>query len=438
MRLLEEKGFETWAVGGCVRDALLGREIYDIDLTTQAHWEQVGDILTPAGFSCHETGVKYGTITAVIDEVPLEITTFRSEGTYSDNRHPDAVAFTLSIEEDLARRDLTINAMAFHPTRGIFDPFKGQEDLASGIIRTVGEPAKRFSEDALRILRALRFASSLQFTLEDATAQAILQCGPLLASVHPQRLRRELDGLLTGAAAPRVLREYLDVLGVLIPELLPLRDFDQRCRFHRYDALEHTARVLGNVPEEPRIRWAALLHDIEKPSCLRIDSKGCGHFAGHPKAGADTARKILTRLMYPSRFIDEVCGLVRYHDTQIPLTEAGVCRMLLNLDLRGELFIDLVNLKIADERGKGLGETERLRAAKQLPGLLRQARDNNHPCHLGNLNITGSDLLQAGFTPGPAIGNMLRTLLYDCIDEKVENDRDALLKYAKELQDKGL
>ena len=326
---LRAAGFLAYLVGGCVRDTLLGRVPGDWDITTAALPEQVEAVF--AGERIIETGLKHGTVTVLLDGLPLEITTFRTEAAYSDHRHPDAVAFTPSLTEDLARRDFTINAMAWTLEKrgegldaGLQDPFGGQADLEKKLIRCVGDPHKRFEEDALRILRALRFASQLDFTIDPATAAAAHALRDTLALVSRERIAVELTKLLCGPAARRIIVEYWEILSVPLPELAPMAGLDQRNKHHCYDVLEHSAAAVEAVPPEKLLRWAALLHDVAKPACFTVDEAGRGHFYGHAKRGAPMAREIMTRLRFDKDTVNRVAQLVELHDYPIdPPVEEG-------------------------------------------------------------------------------------------------------------------
>ena len=276
LALLQAAGYEAWIVGGCVRDALLGLPPKDYDLTPSALPEETQRVF--AAYPRIETGLRHGTVTVLLEGEPLEITTYRVDGVYSDARHPDGVTFTRSLRQDAARRDFTINAMAYAPGQGLQDFFGGQADLAQGTIRAVGRAETRFHEDALRILRALRFASVLDFTLEGETARAARACAPLLAAVSAERVSGELGKLLCGKAAGRVLRDYPDVLGVVLPEILPMVGLDHRNPHHCYDVWTHTAVAVDHVPPELPLRLAMLFHDIGKPDTFSLGEDGQGHF----------------------------------------------------------------------------------------------------------------------------------------------------------------
>lgn len=320
---LEQAGFAAYAVGGCVRDTLLGRVPQDWDVATSARPEQTAALF--AGRSI-PTGLQHGTVTVRQEGLSVEVTTFRADGPYSDHRRPDAVYFSDSLAEDLCRRDLTVNAMAMDQRGVLTDLHGGREDLRRGLLRCVGEPDRRFDEDALRIMRTLRFASVLGFTVEERTAAALHRCAPLLGSIAAERLLSEMDRLLCGRYVLPVLLAYPDVLGVFLPELLPCVGLDQRNRHHLYDVWGHTSRAVAAVPPEPVLRWTMLLHDVGKPPCFTVDDRGVGHFYGHPKVSAELAETACRRLRMDKRTAHQVVTLVQWHDRDIPRTEKAIAR----------------------------------------------------------------------------------------------------------------
>ena len=323
---LENAGFETWIVGGYVRDALLGRPSSDIDIATQAHWQDVQRVFEGQGYRTHETGTAHGTLTVIVDEQALEVTTYRSDGAYADARHPNQVSFVRTIAEDLARRDFTMNALAYHPARGLFDPYGGHADLEARIIRAVGDPDRRFSEDALRMLRACRFAAELGFAIDPNTFEGMLANKGLLPRISTERITHELQRLLLGEHAGRALTATVDVLAAVLPELVAMKGFEQRTPYHIYDVLEHTARVLDGVPPYPLVRWAALFHDMGKPAAFFTDEGGTGHFYGHAAISVMLARGIMDRLELSSAFAAQVLTLVERHDDVIDRTPKAVKR----------------------------------------------------------------------------------------------------------------
>ncbi len=317
LELLEAAGYEAYLVGGAVRDFVRDSSpAKDWDIATNALPEQVKAVF--AGFRLIETGLKHGTVTVVIDHIQLEITTYRVDGGYTDHRHPDAVSFTRSLKEDLERRDFTMNALAYHPAAGVVDLVGGRADIEAGLVRCVGDPDRRFREDGLRMLRALRFASVYGMTIEPGTAAAVHRNRALLERIAAERVQAELTKLLCGRGAAAVLRSFADVLEVLIPELVPMFGFDQRNPHHDRDVWEHTIAVVEHTPPEPVLRWAALFHDMGKPSCFSLTEDGVGHFFGHAEQGAVMTERILDRLRFDRDGRERIARLVRYHD--MPLT----------------------------------------------------------------------------------------------------------------------
>ena len=422
---LEEAGFEAFLVGGCVRDSLMGRVPGDWDITTSALPEETEAVFS--GFRCIETGMKHGTVTVLVEGQPLEITTFRVDGDSSDARHPSSVRFTRTLEEDLSRRDFTVNAMAWSAGTGLVDFFGGQEDLAQRTVRCVGAPEKRFSEDALRILRALRFASTLDFSLDAATAKAAEERAGLLTCVSAERVSAELTKLLCGLAPRRVILAHTEVLGVVLPELLPTRGFDQHRPQHIYTVLEHCCAALEAVPPEPSLRLAALLHDVGKPECFSLGEDGLGHFYGHAARGAEITAAILERLRFDRATAERVTRLVGEHDRKIEPEPKAVKRALGRLG--PELFFALLQLQRADNaaHAPALAE-ERAPKYDALEAVAREVLAQKACLTRADLAVTGRDLLEAGCARGKAVGAALEALLDDVIDGKVENEKEALLR----------
>ncbi len=422
---LNQQGFAAFVVGGCVRDSLLGRAPGDWDLTTAARPEQVHAALS--GLQVLDTGLKHGTVTAVVEGHRLEITTFRTEGAYSDHRRPDTVAFASTIREDLSRRDFTVNAMAFSPNTGLIDPFGGQADLRKGILRAVGDPRKRFDEDALRILRGLRFAARLEFTVEARTAAAMTEQRHLLTELACERIQAELLPLLCAPGAVPVLRQFRDVFAVILPELEPMFDFDQQNKHHLYDVWEHTLHALPHVPPLPHLRLALLLHDCGKPARFSVDFRGDGHFYGHAYESARLAKAALSRLRCEKALAARVETLIALHDHDVQDTEKSLLRWLNRVG--EDTLRDLLAVKIADNLG-------------QHPKYLRVARFEQTLSHLdallarrpcfdrSGLAVTGRDL-QARGLEGKAIGDALDELVAAVIAGQVKNERESLLSWLK-------
>lgn len=431
MERLHEAGFEAYVVGGCVRDALLGLVPSDWDLCTSARPEEMQRVF--AGFHVVETGLQHGTLTIVIDHVPYETTTFRVDGAYTDHRHPDGVTFVSRVEDDLARRDFTINAMAYHPDTGLVDAFGGQEDLKRRVIRCVGAPEKRFEEDALRILRALRFASTYDFAVEEATAEAVHRLYPSLQNVAAERIRVELQKLLCGRGVGRILREYADVITYLLPELAPCVGFDQkRPEFHRYDVWEHTLRAVEAVAPQAALRWAMLLHDAGKPACFSVDEQGMGHAYGHGAVSRQYAEQAMERLKMDHATRDKVLMLVAHHDDPLDSSRKLLMRRLNQYGAEG--VRELVEVHHADVLAKGTAAPRQVDAwAEEILQAL-EALLAEKPCvTLKALAVRGDDLLRVGCPKGRTVGICLEHLLEQVMAGEIPNEREALLDAARSI-----
>ena len=425
MARLEAAGWEAWCVGGGVRDMLLGREPGDWDVTTSATPETVMAIF---GSEALPTGLKHGTVT-VGGGHGVEVTTFRRDGDYLDNRHPDHVEFTSSLEEDLSRRDYTVNAIAMDLRGELRDPFGGREDLAAGVLRAVGDPEQRFREDALRIMRGLRFAAKLGFTIEAETAAAMDRCRYLLENIAPERLHVEMTGLLCGPWAAEVLLTYPRILEVFLPEIAPCVGFDQHSPYHCYDVWEHTARSVAAVPAQPVLRWAMLLHDLGKPETFSLGEDGRGHFYGHWRESVKKAEAVMDRLRFDNHSKKTILTLVERHDCELAFSERSVRR---NLARYGE---ETLRLLLAVKRGDNLAQAPAYRDRQQLidqwESLLNLVIAQGSCFSLSQLAVRGGDLTAMGYR-GPAVGEMLRQLLEQVIEEELPNDREILLTYARE------
>lgn len=430
---LEEAGFEAWIVGGFVRDALRNVTPHDADIATNARWETVAELARYQGCAVYETGIKHGTVTVVCDNYPLEITTFRSEAPYKDHRHPSAVTFVSSITEDLARRDFTINAMAFHPERGLVDPYNGQKDLQDRIIRCVGSPLQRFEEDALRIVRALRFASQLSFSLAIDTENALFEKAPTLTQVAGERLSVELEGMLCGKNIRKVLVTYAEVLSPILPQLHKMKGFDQHNRWHIYDVLEHTACVVENTPAKPLVRWAALFHDAGKPDTFFRDKNGIGHMPGHPLASIDHLREAAKRFHFSRKKLHDLELLVRYHDDHPKPTRKDVCILFGKLEENDELFHVMCDLMRADALGQAPFSHKRVNTINEVEQIFNGMRDEGACLSAHDLPITGKDLIDLGVPAGPQVGLLLNEVFAAVANEKIEAERNALLTYAQKL-----
>lgn len=420
---------ETYLVGGCVRDFLTGREIHDYDLATSALPAEIECAF--GGLRLVETGLKHGTVTVVLHGVPYEITTFRTEGSYSDGRRPDTVCFTDKIEEDLSRRDFTVNAMAYHPKRGLVDPFGGEKDAKAGILRAVGDPYLRFEEDALRILRGVRFASRLSFAVEERTASAMRDLAYRLNLISSERLYQELCGFLMGEDVVRTGLAFSDVLFAFLPELKPMEGFAQRNCHHLYDVWEHTLRAIQSAPRDLAVRLALLFHDSGKPNTFSIRN-GEGHFYGHAKESASLAEEALRRLKADNKTRERAVLLIAYHDYPVVLEEKAVSRLVRKIGKEG--FLQLIALKKADSSALHPAFVEeRIRSIDEWKGIFLAMEARQVPFSLKDLKIDGNDLIALGFS-GREIGEGLEGILSAVVDRKLPNEREALLEFAMNLR----
>ncbi len=426
MDRLEQAGFPCYAVGGCVRDFLLGLTPQDYDLCTAATPEQIQAVFSDCRLIL--AGKKHGTVGVLTPEGVVEITTFRTEGGYSDNRHPDSVCFVANIREDLARRDFTVNAMAWSPDRGLCDPFGGAEDLKNRCLRAVGDPGTRFREDSLRILRGVRFAVGYRLEVEGQTLTAMEQLVPLTDNLARERVFDELCKLLPLLETRDLLR-FAPILTRVIPELAPAVGFDQHSPHHAYDVFTHIAHVVAAVPPELTLRWAALLHDVGKVPAFTADETGRGHFYGHARLSAQMAEALLLRMKAPTDLRERVVQLIDLHMTKIPPEKKTVRRWLSRLG-REELE-QLLTLQTADASGKGVPKDSELEQMAQLRRVLEAVLAENGCLSLRDLAVDGRDLMALGLS-GPAVGQLLRRLLEAVLDEALPNEKTALLRAAEQ------
>ncbi|MCD7731102.1 MAG: CCA tRNA nucleotidyltransferase [Oscillospiraceae bacterium] len=430
MKCLEKGGFEAYTAGGCVRDAILGKEPKDYDIATSASPDEIKRCLE--GYNVIDTGIKHGTVTVISDDDYVEVTTFRIDGNYSDHRRPDSVKFSRSLDDDLSRRDFTINAMAYNPEKGLIDKFGGQKDLFRQKIRCVGEPAVRFNEDALRIIRALRFASVLNFEIDSVTSLAIHDMKYLLTNVSMERISKEIDMLITGKSPADILTDYSDVMSVIIPEVRPCIGFDQHSRYHVYDVWQHTAMAVEHSKCDRDVRLALLLHDIAKPSCCTIDDEGNGHFPGHEQVGAHMAEDILHRMHYPNETVNCISELIKYHYVT-PVDDAVVVKRLLSV-IGIQNFFKLTEVMKGDSRAKQSLCFERVQTLEAMERKAEQIIANKECISISQLNVNGTDITALG-AEGKQIGDILENLLSLVIDSRVGNVRAELLKCAKAMID---
>lgn len=424
---LEGASYEAFLVGGAVRDYVRdGSPAKDWDITTNALPEQVKQVFS--SYHLIETGLKHGTVTVMIDHEPIEITTYRIDGDYSDHRHPDSIHFTRSLREDLERRDFTMNALAYSPQNGIVDLVGGKKDIEDGIVRCVGDPNRRFQEDGLRMLRALRFASVNGMRIEEATAAAIHRNKNLLQNIAAERVQVELTKLLCGKGAAAILRDYADVIAVPIPELVPMFCFEQHNPHHDRDVWEHTVAVVNSIVPEPVLRWAALLHDAGKPQCFVIGDDGLGHFYGHAAQSTSIADSVLSRLRFDNASRERIVHLIRYHDMPITADRKLVKRLI---NKHGEdVARQQIELHIADTLGQSDICRHRLTIFDEVNVLMDELIRDDGCFSIKDLAVDGYDMMTLGLQ-GPFIGQMLQKCLAAVLDEQVSNDHDALMTFAK-------
>lgn len=423
--IIENNGFEAFVVGGFVRDSIMNKPCEDVDITTSAKPDEIEKILEDNSVKYIETGLKHGTITAVIDNESFEITTYRVDGSYVDNRHPDDVMFVTNIKDDLSRRDFTINAMAYNERVGIVDEFGGKSDIESKLIRAVGDADVRFKEDALRIMRAIRFASVLGFDIEEKTKKAIFDNKELLANVSYERIYNELSKLLLGDNVFDILVEYKDVIGIILPELKPIFNVPQNTRWHIYDVWTHTAKSVSVAPKDLALRYTMLLHDIGKAFTKTTDNNGTDHFKGHQAVSAEYAHSALKRLKAPNEIYNRVMAVVPIHDMHIGIERKNVKKWLSRL---GENTLrDLVAVKRADKLAQNpemtIDELERLDVTEKV---LNDIIKNGEPFSVKDLAVNGNDIASLGYK-GREIGEVLNLLLDKVISNELKNEKAVLL-----------
>lgn len=436
IQTLMAHGYEAYIVGGCVRDSVLGRTPQDWDITTSATPEQTKALFRRT----IDTGIEHGTVTIMMDHVGYEVTTYRVDGKYEDHRRPKEVTFTASLLEDLKRRDFTINAMAYNEQEGLVDIFGGAEDLRLGIIRCVGVPQERFDEDALRILRAVRFAAQLDFEIEAKTRQAIREKAEFLRDISAERIQVELTKLITSDHPERIIDAYeLGITAIVLPEFDTMMETPQHTVYHKHDVGRHTVAVMQNIDATPVLRWAALLHDSAKPECRTTDEQGVDHFYGHPKAGKAIARRVLRRMKLDNDTIQRVERLVEWHDFGLDGTVTKkTLRRALN-QMGPDLFDDYAKLRRADM----LGQSDYMQEKKQqdyrhLLEMYREIREAQECLLIKDLKLDGKDLIAMGVQPGPDMGKILNDLLQQVLEEPQLNTKEKLkeLVQIKWLKDK--
>ncbi|NBI66030.1 HD domain-containing protein [Pseudoflavonifractor sp. 60] len=430
LKTLTGAGYEAWLVGGCVRDLLRGVPPHDWDICTSARPEETEACF--AGRRIIEAGLQHGTVTILEGGEAYEVTTYRTEGPYSDSRRPDYVRFVASLEADLARRDFTMNAIALGLDGDIRDPFGGEKDIRAGLLRCVGDPAQRFQEDGLRVMRALRFGAVFGCQVEEKTARAIHENRHVLEHVAAERINVELCRLLEGEQAGEILRQYPDVLCVFWPELEPLVALEQNTPWHCWGGWEHTIHAVEAVPAQTVLRLAVLLHDIGKPGCKTTDENGIDHFYGHPAVSAELAKGMLRALKFDNETRKQVVTLVEYHDVQIPLRESSIRRWLGRLG--PERFFQLLAVKRADAMGQAYEKVQgRLAELEEMRALAEKIVAQGQCFSLKDLAVNGRDVIAAGIAPGPEVGRVLSGLLERVVSGELPNQRERLLALLRDL-----
>jgi len=426
---LETAGFEAYVVGGCVRDSLLGKTPHDWDITTSALPEEVKSLFSHTV----DTGLKHGTVTVLIEKEGFEVTTYRIDGKYDDGRHPNQVEFTLSLEEDLKRRDFTINAMAYNPSRGLVDLFGGINDLDNKIVKCVGNPNERFSEDALRMMRAVRFAAQLDFEIEANTRSAIKELSSTLSVVSAERIREELCKLLVSDRPGDIVTLYeLGLTKVFLPEFDVMMTCEQNTPHHRYTVGMHTVEGIKLAPNDLVLRLIMLLHDVAKPEVKTTGADGKDHFLNHPIVGAERAREIMHRLRFDNETTRKVVRLVRYHDERPRLTKESVRKAIVRIGV--DAFPDFFVVQRADIGAQSLYQIEQKEAnIDKFQQLYREIIEEQDCLSIKDMEINGKELIEMGMKPGPELGDVLDTLFEEVVEDPKKNNRDYLFSKAKKL-----
>lgn len=424
LRILEDNGYEAFVVGGCVRDSLLGKTPHDWDITTSALPGQVKALFRRT----IDTGLKHGTVTIPAGKDQYEVTTYRIDGEYLDGRHPSGVTFTSNLREDLLRRDFTINAMAYSESAGLQDYFDGLTDLEQGVIRAVGDPQKRFEEDALRIMRAVRFSAQLGYEVEAGTLSAMKRLAPTLDRISAERIASELEKTLVSPHPEKIIMAYqCGITAVVLPEFDRCMETDQHNPHHIYTVGEHSVRAMGLIRPDRVLRTAMLMHDFGKPACKTTDNNGIDHFHGHPDVSAQIAEQVLRRLKLDNETRREVVQLIRYHDFRPGLTKASVRRAVTRIG--GDLFSSYLEVQEADVLAQSAyRRSEKLGYLEELRSLYAGILEEKDCLSLKNLAVNGSDLIEAGMTEGKEIGRVLRAMLEDVLEEPAHNEKSYLME----------
>ena len=421
-------GYEAYAVGGCVRDSILARRPEDWDITTSARPEEIKKLFRRTV----DTGIEHGTVTVLVGKDAFEVTTYRIDGAYEDSRHPKEVRFTNRLEEDLRRRDFTINAMAYNDEVRLVDVFGGMKDLNHHLIRCVGDARERFSEDALRILRAVRFSAQLDFPIEENTAEAVRELAPTLENISAERIQTELVKLLVSAHPERIQDAYeMGITKIVLPEWDAMVGVEQKTPHHKYDVAQHTLHALKNVKRDKILRLTMLFHDMGKPSMKTTDENGRDHFKGHALVSEEIARKVMHRLKFDNDTIKKVTRLVCYHDYRMEATPKNVRRAMNRIGV--ELFPYYLAVRMADAKAQSpYKRREKIENIIAIREIYQEILLNKECINLRQLAVSGRDLMKLGMQPGRELGGMLTELLEYVLDDPARNEKEILCNYVKE------
>lgn len=431
INIFNNSGYEAYLVGGYVRDCLLKKDTNDCDICTNALPEKSAEILQENGIKVFETGIKHGTVTAVLNGENIEITTYRTDGEYTDNRHPDNVNFVADLKSDLARRDFTVNAFAYNGT--LVDLYDGLSDLKNRVVRCVGNPDKRFEEDALRILRAVRFASVLNFEIEKETKKSVFKNYRLLKNVSKERIFSEMSKLLLGENVFSVLLEYRQIFAFLCSDFEACFDFPQKTPWHIYDVYTHICKTVANSPNDLIIRLTMFFHDIAKPLCVSYDENGTAHFYKHPYYSYKIAEKFFEEYKVSNEIKNSVCTLIKYHDAYILPNKSSVRKWFSKIGV--DLTKKLVFVKLADLKSQNLDRTSvEIEEVEKVFGVIDSVLEDNECFKLSQLAVNGNDLIRLGYS-GKEIGVLLNQLL-DFVIQGGKNDKNILLKYLSDIEKK--
>lgn len=437
MRIIDKAGYKAYVVGGAARDIVLGRIPHDYDVATSAKPDEVVAVFERSGIHYYDNAAKHGTVTAVTGSGDVEVTTFREDGEYSDQRRPDQVVFKTTIDDDVKRRDFTINAMYMNADGDICDPEGGVTDCRRKLIRAVGDPDVRFGEDALRILRGIRFCSSLGFEIEADTLSAMEKHAEDLGKISEERIASELTRIVSGRYAPKAVRTGWKILSVIIPEIAQCRGFDQRSNFHDRDVLEHILDVLEQIPfseengRDPELAMAALFHDIGKPVCFKVDEFGTGHMKGHPVISAGISERVLTDLKFPKQFVSNVSLLVMLHDTYIKPDRIEIHKFMSKYPI--EIIDKLRILQRADILAHSALGQKRMSRLEAMNEVIDELKSSDAVFSVKDLDIDGNDIIALGVKPGPQIGELLEKVFECYLNERCSNSKIGLINQAKKL-----